>query len=100
MLICSLLKIAIYTGLCIHSEQSCVQGGPEPPGLLERSWRDPGKVTLERKKSGFVALWLALPLASSREISLIYVLFSKDLLMISFGIKCFCCFLVAVVVQV
>ena len=65
------------------------QGGPEPPGLLEISWRDPGKVTLEREKSGFVALWLALPLASSRSILLIYVLFSKDLLMISFGIKCF-----------
>lgn len=70
MSLCSLLKIAIYTGPCIHSEQSWVQGDPEPPGvprgILEISWRDPRKVTLEREKSGFVAFPIPLSLASSR----------------------------------
>lgn len=87
MPLCSLLKTSMYTGPCICSEPSFVQSGPQtssisitsagsysgrpraprvPRDILERCWRDPRKVTLARGKSGPVALWSPLPLASSQ----------------------------------
>lgn len=52
-------------GPCIHAEQWFVQGWPRAPRVHR-------EVTLEREKSGSVALCSLLPLAFSRQISLVF----------------------------